>query len=279
MTILVLWQAVHTNKIASVYIGADSRISWSGSTGRTWDSAAKVFACSKHPEIFGYCGDVLFPTLMLSSLVMLIDRDSLIKSDMDINKKFEVIKEYFQQGLLSYPKEKLAQEFTIVYCTKSNRDFGFLELSSSANGLSAKELKPFERDGKLLSHHIEVYGSGKSLFIEKLENYQSKGFSNGNNIVEYGSPGVFLALCDTLEGEEPTVGGAPQLVGLYSHSKRGEIFGMSLNRKNYLMGKPIVADHIDSSIEWRNDRFENFDLKTGKPKKGAALNPRPKSVS
>ncbi|GAB1472075.1 hypothetical protein MASR2M66_29530 [Chloroflexota bacterium] len=209
---------------------------------------------------------------------MLIDRDSLITPEMEIDKKFEIVEDYFQEGLKSYPKDTLAQEFTIIYSTQKNRSFGFLELTSSEKGITSRRLSPFEESGKLRSHHIEVYGSGKSLFLESLRKYQSSSVDS-DNIVEYGSPGVFLALCDTIEGEEPSVGGAPQLVGLYSHSKRGELFGISLKGQGYLMGKPIATDRINNATEWRNDRFENCDPVTGLPKKGAALNPRPKSVS
>lgn len=73
MTAFAAWVGVDQRGPASLYLASDRRISWSGQPFRTWDSGRKVFACSTHPDVFGYVGDVLFPSLVLGQVATLID--------------------------------------------------------------------------------------------------------------------------------------------------------------------------------------------------------------
>ena len=42
----------------------------------------KVFASKKYPEIFGYAGDVLFPSIVLEQIIELIDAGVLLSKEM-----------------------------------------------------------------------------------------------------------------------------------------------------------------------------------------------------
>ncbi|MEP2508894.1 MAG: hypothetical protein ABJH72_06030 [Reichenbachiella sp.] len=63
MTLIISWIGVDDKKdgkeISSIYIASDSRYTWG--KAKRYDYGLKVFGSSKHPEIFGFCGDVLFP--------------------------------------------------------------------------------------------------------------------------------------------------------------------------------------------------------------------------
>ena len=52
------------------YIASDSRITWGNND--IFDYCKKVFTCKQFPEIFGYCGDVLFPSIVLSQIAEMI---------------------------------------------------------------------------------------------------------------------------------------------------------------------------------------------------------------
>jgi hypothetical protein len=71
MTLLVSWVGVDTHGPSSVYIASDSQISWG--TLAKFNFGRKVFAFSKWPDILGYCGDVLFPSIALNQIVELAD--------------------------------------------------------------------------------------------------------------------------------------------------------------------------------------------------------------
>jgi hypothetical protein len=75
MTLLVSWLGVDTHGIASAYIASDSRVSWGRETN--FDHGRKVFAFRSSPDILGYCGDVLFPTMVLSQITEIADNGLL----------------------------------------------------------------------------------------------------------------------------------------------------------------------------------------------------------
>ena len=67
MTMLASWIGVDTHGATSAYIVSDSRFCWGNNM--TYDYGKKVFASKKYPEIFGYAGDVLFPSVVLSQII------------------------------------------------------------------------------------------------------------------------------------------------------------------------------------------------------------------
>ena len=89
MTLLASWIGIDTHGPTSAYIVADSRISWEYK--KYFDYGKKVFASNCFPEIFGYAGDVLFPSIALSQILEMIDSKLL----------FTYIKRYDSQWLSS----------------------------------------------------------------------------------------------------------------------------------------------------------------------------------
>ena len=70
MTLLASWIGVDTHGPTSAYMVSDSRISWG--LNSKFDYGRKVFASSQYPEIFGYAGEVIFPSVVLSQLIEMI---------------------------------------------------------------------------------------------------------------------------------------------------------------------------------------------------------------
>lgn len=68
MTSLAAWPGIDSRGLSTLYIVADSRISWPGSLDH-WDFGAKVFASALTPDIFGFYGDILVPSMVLPRLV------------------------------------------------------------------------------------------------------------------------------------------------------------------------------------------------------------------
>ena len=100
MTLVVGWagfddKARHRRKVSSLYIAADSRINWNGVT--RYDGHQKVFASVRHPEIFGFCGDVTFCNMIISQILAKIDSDILFDSD-EPNKQVVISEELPQKN-------------------------------------------------------------------------------------------------------------------------------------------------------------------------------------
>ena len=68
MTSIAAWPGIDSRGLSTLYIVADSRISWKGSPDR-WELGAKVFASPSSPDIFGFYGDMLIPAMVLPRFV------------------------------------------------------------------------------------------------------------------------------------------------------------------------------------------------------------------
>lgn len=76
-------------KPASIYIVSDSRISW-GEKAK-FDNGRKVFGCKNSPDIFGYCGDVLFPSIVLNQIADIADQGLLFEPNWTCKEKFQAV--------------------------------------------------------------------------------------------------------------------------------------------------------------------------------------------
>ena len=72
---------------------------------------------------------------------------------------------------------------------------------------------------------------------------------------------------------EFTVGGIPQIVGLFRGKNEPQVFGFVKDDKSYLYGNEVDASQCDNSIAWRNTDFEIIDPKTLKLQEGAQRQP------
>ncbi|HHP1053232.1 hypothetical protein [Bacillus cereus group sp. BfR-BA-01354] len=251
MTLVVAWLAVDTHGPSSAYITSDSRITW-GKFGK-FDYARKVFALKNSPDILGYCGDVLFPSIVLSQIAEMADSGLLFKENYTCKEKFEVIKETLIQSFLKYPnevKEITDNTLQIIYVSREQSDnkkfFCHLIEWRRGTGWSGKEIPLPEKSDLLL-----VMGSGKNEFNDNYKRYQEKGNQST-------SRNVFHCFCDTLFNiKDKYCGGAPQLVGIYRKpDSAAKKFGIIKDRKRYLFGAQIDKLTNFDNIEWRNDLFE-----------------------
>src|ERR1700684_3781041 len=117
MTSLAAWIGVDSRGPSSFYMTSESRISWP--TGGSWDYGRKLFAAAASPDIFGYCGDVLFPSLVLGDVVTLMDSGLVFaKNDGPIARN-EKLRLLLSTSFSSYPPEE-RQSFTILHAARDN---------------------------------------------------------------------------------------------------------------------------------------------------------------
>lgn len=271
MTLLVAWVGVDTHGPGSMYISSDSRITWPENI--SFDQGRKVFAFAKHPDILGYCGDVLFPSIALNQIVQLGDAGLLFEEDYTSKQKFQAIVNKLNHLFSAYPSLQagLAENsLSIIHASREgydNRKFFCHSISWTRND----GWKGHEVELPMQSDVLFVLGSGAAEFRENYNLYQA-GPNRGT------SRNVFHCFCDTLTNSSmSSIGGAPQVVGVFRKPHSSAInFGVIFEDSRFFLGAKI--DNLRTlapNVQWRNDNFELCDGRSMKKFEDAQKQPDP----
>ena len=269
MTSLIAWIGVDSRGQSSAYLASDSRVSWGQYT--SWDTGGKLFASSCFPEIFGYWGDVTFPSQILPHTLEQIDKNLLIQKDDTVDQKISKIFKCIQNDFQDYP-EKVKRGFEILYFSRES--FGMnskFHLSifkwDKINKWNFEKVALPQRSGL-----VNYTGSGARSIHEWYMRWQ-------NTEVKKTSRAVFSAFCDALNsGEDPYTGGAPQLVGIYREGA-GLKFGIIHDNKRYINGKKVEQNENINVLEWRNCLFERCDGNSMRVLQNAQRQPKPSQLT
>ncbi|MDB9382401.1 hypothetical protein PN465_09215 [Nodularia spumigena CS-584] len=267
MTLIVSWIGVDKKnslgKVASLYIASDSRYSWGNHS--KYDYGVKVFRCLNSPDIFGFCGDVLFPSNLINQLITQID-NGLFYSELETSfSKSNKVANFITEAIKYYPPIAFNQNFTIIYGTRISQDFYLFKYTHNykTNAFDFEEI-----DLPILSTKVYSGGSGSEEFDTNYRQYENRNHN------EYGtSRGVYQCFVKTLTNiKDRYSGGRPQIVGLY---RRGNaiLFGSVIKEKLYIYGQEYIQNINAENIEWRNENFERTNPETGKIMKGAQKQP------
>ncbi|MEI3469675.1 MAG: hypothetical protein V8Q76_13890 [Bacteroides intestinalis] len=264
MTLIVSWIGVDDKKegksIASIYLASDSRYSWN--TNTKYNYGQKVFGASSYPEIFSFCGDVLFPVSAITQMISQIDNHLLINEVDNAEAKSIKIFEYLNTSLYSYPKPCMASGFSILYATRVEKNFSLFRYYYT-NKLEYEEIA-------LPNISTKVY-SGGSGSAEFDTNWLQCDHEKNNN--HRTSRAVYHCLSETIRNiKDPQTGGLPQVVGLY-RINNARLFGIVENGKKYIFGKEASPKISSQNIEWRNGNFERIDHNTLQRIEGAQVQP------
>ena len=269
MTLLVSWVGVDTHGPASIYIAADSRVTWGAAA--QYDHGRKVFACRNSADIFGYCGDVLFPSMVLAQIVDTADAGLLFDPDATPSIRAQAVTQKLIYQFATYPHDVggiVADSLEILHAARPKVG-GTFECSL----LTWKRANGWKRTAVGLPEHSDILfarGSGATDFLRRYAKY--KQGLNANT-----SRSVFHCFCDSLLNSGiPTVGGAPQLAGLIRKPKSaGMHFGIIASDHRYLLGSRVDELSNFDRIEWRNELFEVCDGETRKRKPNSQPQPNP----
>jgi len=228
-------------------LASDSRLS---SNGAKWDCGRKLFACKTSPDVFGYCGAVLFPSLLLGQITDAVDAGVLYPPEAKPELKFATICNKVQEalkGLKGFPE--LNHTFTILLATREGIGFGASFVFATLTWQPAEGWqKTFWATPSDHSDLVLALGSGSKT---------AKEFQKTWKFSEIGrtSRAVFSAFCDSIaSGKDPFSGGPPQLVGLYLRGS-AQPFGVIHNGACYLHGLPATPES-NGQTKFMNALFE-----------------------
>lgn len=241
-----------THGPASAYIASESRVSWPDKSH--YDCCRKTFYSESYPEILGYCGDVLFPSLIINSILTSIDKHLIFNDGDNPIIRFKKFKKILFQEFHKYPDNRkiLSDSFEIIYINRDIHAAGYPKYY--AFSIKWTRLKKFT--SKVIeipntSGLLHVMGSGKAEFESNYESFQKGRNKNTTR-------NVYHCFTKTLKSVQTlTCGGPPQLVAVYRKPKSlGFSFGLIHKRKRYYLGLEIPRSIHLENIEWRNDNFE-----------------------
>ena len=270
MTLIVSWVALDGKKErlepSSIYIASDSRISWSNNH---FDYGQKVLGCKNYPDIFGYCGDVLFPLMILSQIIEVIDSGLLYEKAITNEEKFNIILQQLTDSIRKYPvdfQNIISNSIDIIHASRDVK--GKFECCvykwSKKDNVWEMEILPMPEQSGLLY----ASGSGGNEFKSNFVRFQ-KGDSAGT------SRNIFQCLCDTLNNiKDKFCGGSPQLIGLYRKNNSVSL-GVIYNNRRFLNGYEVSNIGALNSIGWRNQLFEICDGETMRIKDNSQRQPNP----
>lgn len=257
MTLLVSWAGIDTHGTSSLYIASDSRLSWDD--GTSYDAGRKVFAFTRWPDVLGYCGDVLFPSLALNQIVDLADAGLLFAPDFSPKQKFQAIVDKLNDLASAYPalRAGLAKnKLTIIHGSRHPIEKGVF-LCYAIRWTSEGKWRGEEKPMPAASDVLFSFGTGAAAFNENYQRYKSGPTKDT-------SRAVFHCFCDSLSNPtDHTVGGPPQLVGLIRKPDSAAFtLGVIHGGKRTYLGAHIDNLRNFDRVQWRNANFELCDART-----------------
>lgn len=269
MTSLLTWFAADGKKDinympASVYIATDSLITWED--GDEWEHGKKVFACSTSPDIFGFCGDRLFASIVLGQVVSSIDAGYLFTKDEDATSRMSKVSQLVRQLWDSYPVKK-KDTVHIVHVARDGEGVGsrFLCQEHKLHRNKPPEaVPPIVAPTGERSAAIIARGTGEASVNDSIAEW-NRQYSNRHT-----SRAMFAAFCESVRTrKDSATGGAPQLVGLYRIGY-GRNFGVVWNDQLFFDGMRTLSKTNKHGVKWRNHTFEIADPTTRQLAAGAA---------
>lgn len=254
MTLVASWIAVDTHGPSAIYLASDSRLSWN--TELVYDHCRKVFGCQNSPDIFAYCGDVLFPSIVLNQIVLLADHGMLFNPADSCENRSIAVKRMLNVALKAYPNqsEVMKESCEIIHASREEKGRFFVRSYKWKKSMGDWVSTPIELTPE--SDKIRVIGTGSKFFEE---NYELQWKAENAKT----SRALFHAFIDTLaESRDNSCGGPPQLVGLFRGKFNSRFFGITYGGKRYLHG--VCVDNLSNlnGVDWRNELFEVCDGET-----------------
>jgi hypothetical protein len=275
MTALVAWLGVDERKPSSLYLASDSRITYQDEDGElvdTWDHGQKLFVCARMSDMLGYAGAVPFPSQVLARMAQQIDCGVFGDQSAAGLERATRVYEALKREHDLYPSWQRQKQLDVIYATREGEGNGarfcvYQFPWSSSNGWVGIT----EHSMPCASGIVVSIGSGDVAVRSRAKRWRN---AMGCDV----SRSVFGALCDALaDGRDTTIGGPPQLVGLYPKGPPN-IYGVIYDGRRWLCGGEVLPPYPDTRLEWRNELLERCDPKTGQLLAGAQRQPRPSGL-
>lgn len=272
MTTLIAWISFDQRRFSALNVASDSRITW-GSSGKRWDAGRKIFASSVTPDIWAYCGDVVFPAIILSQIMSAADAGCLFDHDSTALERNGIVFDILQSSF----SDKIPKTgFTILHASrdgeKKQAEPKLWRISfdpSRAEKWQNEIVKMDSVNAGSFAWVVEIKGSGDTATKHEIKRWETSDIGGT-------SRSIYSAFCESIRSSgDPLSGGAPQIASIYPEGP-AKIVGTVFNDSLHLFGLPIKPISKAKEINWFDSLFQRIDPTTMKNLEGAARHAKPK---
>ena len=273
MTTLIAWVSYKNRRPSCLNIASDSRFSW-GSAAARWDCGRKLFWSKNGNEIFGYAGDVVSQSNMLSQLCELIDYSTIIASEDDAEKRhaifFDLLKSAFaaqvgtpRRRMVAFhgTRQKQAMDAPRDERASAHEQMTFrlwrMDYEPTTDAWLDEEhrfpdtIDDRNNDMRIFPQLALAAGSGAGVFrAERDRNFTMYGCT---------SRAVFAALMHAIGKDGDTLSGTPAQAVTLGLSGAPKPIGFLIDGERSVAGMRLGDVGVGGDIEWRNSNFEYLD--------------------
>jgi len=254
MTTTVAWTSYQNGKPSALSFASDSRLSWP-ENGSIWDFGRKIFWCKNSPDIFGFAGDVVSQSTVISQVCDIFDYSIVAPAGKCAEERHKLFVQLLQSAvgemkgvktsgihvLHGLRDDKSGQSSFRLWRTQQcaqTKSWADDELSFQING----EKNNFDDPGQFFSAGS---GAGKHRDHWKIRREEAGDTSRS----------VFRALVDVIDQEcDPMTGGHPQIVSLGSSGVAKPV-GVYIDNERSVSGLRLGTNAHGGEIEWRDKNF------------------------
>ncbi|WP_406870284.1 hypothetical protein ABEB22_10885 [Thioclava sp. 'Guangxiensis'] len=272
MTTLVAWVSYQNRKPSCLNIASDSRFSW-GSDAIHWDCGRKIFWSKNGSEIFGYAGDVVSQSNMLSQLCELVDYSTIIATEGDAETRHSIFLDLLKsayaaqvgtqrrrmvtfhgtrQILMKAPQDEeiLPREYVTFRlwrtCYEPTKDIWLDKEHKFPEIIDDRNI-----DRNIFPQLALAAGSGGAIFrAERDKNFRKYGYT---------SRAVFAALMCAIGKDGDKLSGGPAQAVTLGLTGTPKPIGFVIDGERSVAGMRLGDLGAGGEIEWRNSSFEYLD--------------------
>jgi hypothetical protein len=250
VTTLISWISRDQRAFSAIHVASDSRITW-GSERSRWDAGRKVFASATTPDVFGYCGDVVFPALVLGQITSAFDLGLLYSAQSTAMDRHRIVLDSLKASM-GRSHNVPTQAFSILHASREETEGRVKPLlwhiSYDIQGRWNDTLITQTDDSGVYALH----GSGAGPAKEELHRWSGSDIGGT-------SRAIYSGFCRAIaSGVDGLSGGAPQLASIYPKGP-AKTSGSLHNGSLHLHGLPVLQNPVLNKINWFDNLFQRID--------------------
>lgn len=268
MTTTVAWVSFQNATPSALTFASDSRLSWPN--GSKWDFGRKIFWCKDSADIFGFAGDAMILSTVISQVCEIFDYSVASVPGVGAEERHNLFLRLIESASSELVGVKL-NEMHVLHGARDgqaeNAEFRLWRTRRPADSSkwSDKELFFQASGNKMKFDDPGPFFSAGSGAGKHRDRWKARCDEAGDT-----SRSVFRALMDVIEQQKDKMTGGPPQIATLGRSGVANPVGVFTKNERSVCGLRVGAQAEGGKIEWRDEEFQFLNSKTLAPKSNAA---------